>query len=158
MPLARRAVAECAEELGGDSVAEAIALAVTEACANVVVHAYRDDTAAGEMTVSLESSNDCLRAYVADDGVGMLPRLDSPGLGLGIPLISQLTDGFELRARPEGGTEICMQFTLGTKVAADGRGMRATSKVGCRGVSGHGGPAKPSPSSSPPKTASPSAP
>lgn len=118
MPLARRAVAECAEELGGDSVAEAIALAVTEACANVVVHAYRDHTAAGEMTVSLESSDDCLRVYVADDGVGMVPRSESPGLGLGIPLISELTDGFALRGRPEGGTEVCMQFTLGTEVAA----------------------------------------
>lgn len=119
VPLARRAVAECAEELGGgDSVTEAIALAVTEACANVVVHAYRDDPAVGEMTISLERTNECLRAYVADDGIGMVPRLDSPGLGLGIPLISQLTDGFELRSRPEGGTEVCMEFTLSTKVAA----------------------------------------
>ncbi len=117
--VARRAVAHCAEGLdAGDSVKEAIALAVTEACANVVVHAYRDQPDVGEMTVSLEWSSDCLRAYVADDGIGMAPRLDSPGLGLGIPLISQLTDGFELRSRPEGGTEVCMQFTLSTKVAA----------------------------------------
>ncbi len=119
LPLARRAVVECAEELGGgDSVTEAIALAVTEACANVIVHAYCDHPGVGEMTVSVESSTDCLRAYVADDGIGMVPRLDSPGLGLGIPLISQLPDGFELRSRPEGGTEVCMEFMLSTKVAA----------------------------------------
>ena len=119
LPRARRAVAQRAAELGaGDSIAESIALAVTEACANVVVHAYRDHPAVGEMTVSLEWSNDCLRAYVADDGIGMVPRRDSPGLGLGIPLISELTDDFELRGRPEGGTEVCMQFTLSKKVAA----------------------------------------
>ncbi len=64
------------------------------------------------MTVSLERSDDCLRVYVADDGIGMVPRFDSPGLGLGIPLISRLTDGFEVRSRPEGGTELCMRFTL----------------------------------------------
>ncbi len=119
LPLARRAVAQGAEQLGGGGpVAEAIALAVTEACSNVVVHAYRDDAAAGEMTVSLERSNDFLRVYVADDGIGMVPRLDSPGLGLGIPLISQLADGFEVRSRPQGGTELCMRFALSAKAAA----------------------------------------
>ena len=97
---------------------EAIGLAVTEACSNVVVHAYREHTSPGEMTVSIEQSNDGLRVYVADDGVGIVPRLDSPGLGLGIPLISQLTDGFELRSRPEGGTELCMRFALTASVAA----------------------------------------
>ena len=119
LPLARKAVARCAGELGdGDSVAEAITLAVSEACSNVIVHAYRDRTRAGEMTVSLERSEDCLRVYVADDGIGMAPRLDSPGLGLGSPLISQLTDGFELRSRPEGGTELCMRFTRSGEPAA----------------------------------------
>ena len=33
--------------------------------------------------------------------------------------VSELTDGFALRGRPEGGTEVYMQFTLGTEVAAD---------------------------------------
>ena len=119
LPPARRAVTQCAEQLGcDDSLTEAIALAVTEACSNVVVHAYRHHTRLGEMTVSLDQSDDCLRVYVADDGIGMLPRLDSPGLGLGLPLISQLTDGFELRSRSEGGTELCMRFALNEKVAA----------------------------------------
>ena len=119
LPLARRAVAQCAGQLaGGDLSTEAIALAVTEACSNVVVHAYRDHARAGQMTVSLERSDDCLRVYVADDGIGMAPRPDSPGLGLGLPLISQLADGLELRSRPEGGTELCMRFTLSVKAAA----------------------------------------
>jgi serine/threonine-protein kinase RsbW len=113
LPPVRRTVARRAEELGADGpVAEAVALAVTEACTNVVVHAYRGDSGAADMTVSVERSDDGLRVCVADDGVGMVPRSDSPGLGLGMPLISELTDGFEVRGRPRGGTELCMRFGL----------------------------------------------
>ena len=110
---ARHAAVRRAKNLGADdSVAQAVALAVTEACSNVVVHAYRDAARPGAMTVALERPNTHLCLYVTDDGIGIRPRLDSPGLGLGIPLISELTAAFELRKRPEGGTELCMRFAL----------------------------------------------
>ncbi len=42
VPVARNAAVECVGEFGlEESVAQAVALAVTEACANVVLHAYR---------------------------------------------------------------------------------------------------------------------
>ena len=42
----------------------------------------------------------------------MLPRTDSPGLGLGLPLIAQMTESLEVHDRAGGGTEIRMAFAL----------------------------------------------
>jgi serine/threonine-protein kinase RsbW len=113
VPTARQATAGCVRELGvEESVAQAVALAVTEACSNVVLHAYRDQEVPGEMTVLVEKPDASLRVTVFDDGPGIVPRVDSPGLGLGLPLISQLTDGLELSSRPEGGSQVCMRFDL----------------------------------------------
>jgi serine/threonine-protein kinase RsbW/stage II sporulation protein AB (anti-sigma F factor) len=50
-----------------------------------------------------------LRIVIADSGIGMTPRTDSPGLGLGLPLISQLADSIQVRTA-EDGTEIHMSF------------------------------------------------
>jgi anti-sigma regulatory factor (Ser/Thr protein kinase) len=113
VPVARAATADCARQLGAEeSVVEAVALAVTEACSNVVVHAYRHQDEPGDMTVLVEKPDAFLRVTVFDDGPGIVPRVDSPGLGLGLPLISQLTDGLELSSRPEGGCQVCMRFDL----------------------------------------------
>ena len=89
----------------------AVAVAVSEAITNAVVHGY----AAGEVgTIGIEAVCDAefLRVIVTDDGGGMKPRPDSPGLGLGLPLMAQLTDGFEVASRAGGGTEICLRFSL----------------------------------------------
>ena len=43
----------------------------------------------------------------------MLPRTDSPGLGLGLPLIAQMTQSLEVHDRAGGGTEIRMSFAAG---------------------------------------------
>ena len=42
----------------------------------------------------------------------MAPRDDSPGLGLGLPLIRRVADGFDHREPPDGGSELWMRFTL----------------------------------------------
>ena len=43
----------------------------------------------------------------------MKPRVDSPGLGLGLPLIGDLTSDFAVRGRADGaGTELAMRFEL----------------------------------------------
>jgi serine/threonine-protein kinase RsbW/stage II sporulation protein AB (anti-sigma F factor) len=50
---------------------------------------------------------------VADDGVGMNPRADSPGMGLGLPLIGNLADKLQIAPAPSGrGTEVRMRFEL----------------------------------------------
>jgi serine/threonine-protein kinase RsbW len=111
--LARHAVTGFAREHGvpGD-VVQSIALAVSEACTNAVVHAYRDGAAAGSISVGLELEARSLHVLVRDDGVGMGPRADSPGLGLGLPIIAKVADGFAVEPGPSGGTELCMRFDL----------------------------------------------
>jgi len=92
----------------------ALALAVTEACANVVLHAYLDAEAPGVLEVRAWTADAVLFVEVADDGRGMVPRIDSPGLGLGLPLIAQVADVVEIHTRPERrGLVLRMQFNFG---------------------------------------------
>ncbi len=106
----RRAVGELARSAGLDEDRLAdVALAVGEACANAVVHAYADRER-GHLRVRADITPDGLEVVVSDDGRGMTPRPDSPGLGLGLPLMASLTSAIEFRARPGGGTEIWMVF------------------------------------------------
>jgi anti-sigma regulatory factor (Ser/Thr protein kinase) len=89
-----------------------IRLAVSEAATNVVLHAYSGASGPGRVHVSIERDGPVLRIVVADEGGGMLPRPDSPGLGLGLPLIAQLVDGLEVGSSEGGGTSLCMRFRL----------------------------------------------
>src|SRR3954447_21074370 len=88
-----------------------VKLAVTEACTNVVVHAY--DGAEGPMQVAAEIAPDHLTVTVRDEGRGIVPRPDSPGLGLGLPLIATLTESLELGKDDRERTEVRMSFRLG---------------------------------------------
>jgi anti-sigma regulatory factor (Ser/Thr protein kinase) len=110
---ARRAVWDAAARAGAqEPVREAARLAVSEAVSNVVVHSYRDSTNGGCFTLEVEWGGDELRVVVRDEGCGMTPRMDSPGAGLGLPLIASLADTFSVTAPPGGGTELCMTFPL----------------------------------------------
>jgi anti-sigma regulatory factor (Ser/Thr protein kinase) len=111
---ARHAVTGRARELGvpADRLGS-IALAVSEACTNVVVHAYRQHATAGRFSVGLDLERDSLRISVRDDGLGMRPRFDSPGLGLGLPIIATSADSFAVEPCDSGGTELHMGFDLG---------------------------------------------
>ena len=91
---------------------DAVRLAVSEAVSNVVVHSYRDAERHGEFTISIEWENDFLHVIVRDHGFGMQPRTDSPGAGLGLPLIASLADSFSVVVPPDGGTEVSMTFPL----------------------------------------------
>ena len=99
VPLARAVVAKVAEREGvPETVRSALALALTEACTNVVLHAYVDaDDAPGYLEVRACRVGAVLTVEVADDGRGMVPRVESPGLGLGLSLIAQMADVFEIR-------------------------------------------------------------
>jgi serine/threonine-protein kinase RsbW len=91
-----------------------VKLAVTEACTNVVVHAYSDG-GEGPMTVSADVDDDQLTVVVSDEGQGILPRPDSPGLGLGLPLIATLSSTLELGTNDRDQTEVRMTFDLARK-------------------------------------------
>jgi serine/threonine-protein kinase RsbW len=88
-----------------------VRLAVSEAVSNVIVHGYRG-SASGAFTVAVEWEDDELKVTVRDEGCGMRPRMDSPGAGLGLPLIANLAETFSVSAPPEGGTVVCMTFPL----------------------------------------------
>src|SRR3712207_3977248 len=64
----------------------------------------------GTVTAAVEAGQDELVVRVADDGRGMQPRPDSPGLGMGLPLIGQMAASLDIRDRSGRGTEICMTF------------------------------------------------
>ncbi|HEY8638380.1 MAG TPA: ATP-binding protein [Solirubrobacteraceae bacterium] len=87
-----------------------VKLAVTEACTNVIVHAYPDGE--GPLTVAVEVETELLRVVVRDHGSGILPRPDSPGLGLGLPLIATLAETLELGTSADDATEVSMTFRL----------------------------------------------
>jgi serine/threonine-protein kinase RsbW len=98
-----------------DQTLSDIKLAVTEACTNVVVHAYPD----GEGAMGLRASIDDRRLYlvVTDRGRGIVPRPDSPGLGLGLPLIATLAESLELGTGRMDETEVRMTFDLGAPIS-----------------------------------------
>ncbi len=89
-----------------------IRLAVTEACTNVVVHAYPDDHEGPLEVTATMLDEDRLEVVVRDEGPGIGPRADSPGLGLGLPLIVSLTESVQLGRGADDRTEVRMTFPL----------------------------------------------
>jgi len=88
-----------------------IRLAVTEACANVVVHAYPNGEE-GPMEVLASMWEGELTVLVRDWGAGVRPRSDSPGLGLGLSLIAALAETVQIGRDEEEHTEVRMTFAL----------------------------------------------
>jgi serine/threonine-protein kinase RsbW len=111
----RRALTRWAKGAGAsERTCEAVAIASSEAITNAVVHAYRDASAPGMVSVRGEIvvAPDRVHVEISDTGAGMRPRTDSPGLGLGLPLIAQLADRVEVDSRLAEGTCITMDFSL----------------------------------------------
>lgn len=92
-----------------------IALAVSEAATNAVVHGSPGD--GPYVSISIEIERGEILIVVSDEGEGVKPRADSPGAGLGLPVIAAVTKRFEL---VEGnlGTEVHMTFPCPNAVAA----------------------------------------
>jgi anti-sigma regulatory factor (Ser/Thr protein kinase) len=109
----RRAVAELVKELGADEEAVArIAIAVNEACSNVVSHAYGDDEA-GTVEVEAWAGERDVVFSIRDSGTPLAQRpAGSTDAGLGVYLIASLSDDCELRNPEEGGNEILLGFRL----------------------------------------------
>jgi serine/threonine-protein kinase RsbW len=104
----RAAVRRFAVEHGARDV-DAVALALTEAATNVVVHAYRDGER-GDVRMVACAEPERLVVVVRDYGCGMRPRHDSPGLGMGLSLIGHLASHFNVEAPDGDGTRLRMHF------------------------------------------------
>src|SRR2546430_10361161 len=111
-------------------VAETIALestdlydirtAVTEACNNVVLHAYEGQE--GPLEVNLRASSEALEVVVRDQGIGIRPRIrpaEDAALGIGLPLIQALVHSVEFSDFDGRGTEVRMRFQTPSKQALD---------------------------------------
>jgi serine/threonine-protein kinase RsbW len=108
----RHAFGGFAEALSVDEQTLAdIKLAITEACTNVVIHAYDDDED-GSLEVDASIDDRRLTVVIRDRGRGIVPRPDSPGLGLGLPLIATLAESLELGKDDADHTEVRMTFAL----------------------------------------------
>jgi serine/threonine-protein kinase RsbW len=107
----RQAVAGLGEALGlsGSRVAD-LKTVVTEACNNVVLHAYQGEP--GPLEVTAEPRSGELEVQVADHGGGFRPRANEgdPSLGLGLPLIAALSDSFEISGGAGQGSRTTIRF------------------------------------------------
>ncbi|MFL5863007.1 MAG: ATP-binding protein [Solirubrobacteraceae bacterium] len=110
---ARTQLADFAAQLGATPrQIEAVRLAASEAMTNAVRHAYRGGS--GLIYVNAAVACGELWILISDDGCGLRPRADRPGLGLGLGLglMSQVSDDFGIVSRATGGTEVRLRFNL----------------------------------------------
>ena len=127
---ARRAVLDALRGIAVDR--DAVGVVVSEAVTNAVVHAYRDRERPGQVHVSASLEDDGVEVAVADDGIGLRPRADSPGVGLGMPLIADLADRVDITAT-HPGTRIAAHFVLMGAAGPHGRTV-ARHQLGGRAV------------------------
>ena len=109
----RRSVLQFAHDAGMRAPdLHAVALAVTEAASNASIHAFADGDEGGHISVQAAVSDGHLRVVISDDGRGMHPRTDSPGMGAGLLIIVQLAERLRIEDGQDGGTRVSMDFAL----------------------------------------------
>ncbi|MGH9041970.1 MAG: ATP-binding protein [Acidimicrobiia bacterium] len=116
VPLVRTLCRDAMTRLGVTSSCRGdVALALTEACANVVRHA----AGVTEYTVTVELGPEHCHIRVIDDGEGLgdtavLAEMPDPDddSGRGIALMSLLVDNVDFTSRPEDGTVVHLEKHL----------------------------------------------
>lgn len=116
--LVRETLSGLAETVGVDGVElNDIRTAVTEACNNVVLHAYEGGE--GPLQVELYVAPAAVEVVVRDHGTGIRPHIRSEeenALGIGLSIIQALAPRVEFKDVEGGGTEVRMEFsTPGTE-------------------------------------------
>jgi anti-sigma regulatory factor (Ser/Thr protein kinase) len=109
--LVRETLAGAAEAIGLDALdLDDIRTAVTEACNNVVLHAYEGEE--GPLEVEIYVAGGLLDVFVRDHGIGMQPPTseDQWIVGIGLPVIEALVQNVEFADTAKGGTEVRMRF------------------------------------------------
>jgi serine/threonine-protein kinase RsbW len=125
--LVRSMSSAAGEALGFDpELLSDVNTAATEACNNVILHAYGDRP--GPMSVELRSDTGGVEVRVRDQGCGIRQTMpDSDGLKVGLALISAVADRAEFINVPDGGTEVRLSFRApsGRRESAWPTGRRA---------------------------------
>lgn len=118
--LVRSTLAGLAEYLELDpELQDDLKTAISEACNNVVLHAYGSET--GPLGMSMSVSEDDFAVTVRDQGVGLQRVTPADNrMGVGLAVISALARRAEFQSEPGEGTEVHMSF------GSDGVGARAT--------------------------------
>lgn len=119
----RQAVAGLGEAIGMSAQRiDDLKTVVTEACNNVVIHAYEGEP--GPLIVSAASSPEGVEIAVSDRGRGFQPHAaeEEMSLGLGLPLIASLSDSFEVRGGRGDGTTTLIRFSLVASERPSGNG------------------------------------
>ncbi len=112
VPQARAAVVALARAADASSSAlDDIRLAVSEAATNVVVHAYVGGPA-GPLHLRASVDGRTLRVEIRDEGGGLRARPDSPGLGVGLPLMAAVTESLQLSNAEGEPSTVTMTFDL----------------------------------------------
>jgi serine/threonine-protein kinase RsbW len=108
---ARRRITDFAAAHGVDRRLQAdIALAVTEAVTNVIVHAYPPG-GVGTLSIAADIEEGELEIVVTDEGQGFRPGA-SPGLGAGLSIVAETASDFAIRENEPRGIELWMRFHL----------------------------------------------
>ena len=145
----RRGVADFARAHGADDdVVDNIALAVSEAVTNAIIHAFVGRQA-GHVALTAEAGEGSILVRVLDDGRGMTPHPESPGLGLGLTMMASMATRCDIRQGPgrqrhRGAARV--RRARGQRPGARaGRGRRAARAAGGgraagrrRGLAGRG--------------------
>jgi anti-sigma regulatory factor (Ser/Thr protein kinase) len=112
---ARDEAARCAERLGllAPGVDD-LKTIVSEACSNIVRHAYPKDAVERPMEVELERDDGDLVVIVRDSGTGIRPPTGArpSSLRLGFILMGSLADYLQLRTGKDRGTELLLKVPL----------------------------------------------
>lgn len=116
VPLVRQALAGVAEALEiTDEKLDDIRLAVSEACTNVIMHAYPGaEDVRRTLTVDVTWATPLLAVEVRDSGVGLgaTAATDGPGMGLGMGLMTALSSTVSITSDPDTGTTVRLEFEL----------------------------------------------
>jgi serine/threonine-protein kinase RsbW len=119
--LVREALSGMAETVGVDEVElNDIRTAVTEACNNVVLHAYEGEE--GPLQIEVFVATRAIEIVVRDHGTGIKPHIRSgqeAALGIGLSIIQALAPRVEFRDVPGGGTEVRMEFATAAAPALE---------------------------------------
>ena len=90
-------------------VTQAIALAVSETVTNAILHGFGDSS--GQVRVTCAVDGERFIVEVVDEGGGIAPCPDSPGIGHGLAMVGALAQTLDVAPGPEGrGTAVTMTF------------------------------------------------